>query len=852
VIKIALTGLYARKLRTILTSTAIVLGVAMVSGSYVLTDTISKAFDSIFTASYAQTDAVVTGKKLVDYSSGGNATVSDATVRRIRSLPDVVAAAGSIIDLSNGGDSTHARIVGKDGKPLDSNGNPAFGIGVDPSYPRFNPLTLVSGAWAHGPGQVVVDEETATAAGFRVGDAIRVSANGPIQTYRLTGIARFGDVSTLGGATFAVWDIPTARAALGSKGYTAVSVAAKSGVSDARLVRELRSVAPSTVVRTGDEQAKEDIQGISGFIRFIRYVLLGAGGLALLVGSFVIFNTLSITVAQRTRELGTLRTIGASKRQVRRIVMVEGLMLGLLASGLGIAAGIGLARGLSALLDALGVGLPSSSPVYAAHTFVTAIAAGVIVTMLASLVPARRATKVPPIAAVRDGLAPAARGRTGVVVGTVLLVAGVGLLTQALVIGDISKPRSLISLLVGTVLAIAGVAGVASRLVRGLVTIVGSPARRFGGVAGGLASRNATRTPARTASTAAALMIGITLVSFVAVLGKGVHDSFTNAVRDQFAADVVITSTDGWTPFTTKVDSPLRSVRGVTAVSSIRTDEALVDTAQATVSGVDAATLDGMFRFAWKDGSSDATLASLRRDGVIVKQSFGKGHHLGLGDRFTLTTPTGKRVRLTVRGVYQPPRFAEVTGGIVVSQSTFDRTFDRPQNAYTLVRGTASVAQLQRALQAYPDAKVQTRDAFVKSQSSFVGQISNILYVLLALSIVVSIFGLINTLALSMFERTRELGMLRAVGLSRRQTRRMVRHESIITALIGAGLGLPIGTLLAAGVVHALGKYGVQFSLPVWSLVRFTLLAVSCGTLAAIMPARRAARLNVLQALQYE
>jgi putative ABC transport system permease protein len=310
VIRIALTGLWARKLRTLLTSTAVVLGVAMVSGSFVLTDTISKAFDSIFTSSYAHTDAVVTGKKLVATSSGGNAPVSERTLEKIRALPDVAAASGSLIDLN--GDSTTARVVGKDGKPVDSNGNPAFGIGVDPAYPRFNPLRLVAGSWARGSSQVVLDEDTARRAGARIGDRVGVSADGPTRRYRVTGLARFGDVESLGGATFAVWDVPTARVALGTTGYTSISVAAAKGVSDARLLRELRFVAPSAVVRSGTEQAKEDLKGITGFIMFIRWVLVGAGGLALLVGSFVIFNTLAITVAQRTRELGTLRTLGAS------------------------------------------------------------------------------------------------------------------------------------------------------------------------------------------------------------------------------------------------------------------------------------------------------------------------------------------------------------------------------------------------------------------------------------------------------------------------------------------------------------------------------------------------------------
>jgi putative ABC transport system permease protein len=849
--RVAIKGLLGRKVRAFLTALAIVLGVAMVSGSFVLTDTISKAFTSIFTSAYDHTDAVVSGKKLVDYSSSGNATVSSQLLAKIRKEPDVAAAAGAIADLN--GDSTKAKLIGKDGKAIDHGGAPTFGFGVDTTQPRFNPLKLEQGRWAAGPGEVVIDPDTARSEHFAVGDRIGVAANGPEKTFRIVGIAKYGDVESLGGATFAVFTVPTAQKLLHLDGYTAISVAAKKGVSQDQLVRELRTIVPGTAqVKSADEQAAADKKGISGFLTFIRGFLLGFGGIALFVGAFVIFNTLSITVAQRTRELATMRTLGATRRQVLRSVIVESAVLGLFASLLGLATGFGLAKGLSALFGTLGLSLPTAATVYAPRTFVVSLLLGVLVTVLSGIVPAVRATRVPPIAAARGGVPEKVRGLKATVAGVVLLVLAGLLLAYAVTGNRLGSSSSLLALAVSALALISGTAAVASRVVTALAAVVGWPSRRFGGTPGTLASENAVRNPQRTASTAAALMIGLALVSFVAVLGNGVHNSMDNAIKGQFPAPWIVTSKNGWSGFPIAAGDAAAKAPGVTRASSIRADRGLIGRTQVNVDGVDPATIGGLYHFEWKRGSSDATLRQLEGDGAIVKESFAKKNHLSLGDRFVLLSPSGDPVSLQVVGFYQPPRIAELLGGVIVSQTAFDATFPRAQNGFTLLDGSPTKAGVAKALEAFPDTKVQTNAEFVKNETSFMSSLLNLLYVLLALSVVISLVGMINTLVLSVWERTREIGMLRAVGMSRRQARRMVRHESVITALIGTGLGLPVGVLLAAAVSHALARFGVTFTVSVPSLVAFTAVAIAAGLVAAIAPARRASRLNVLSALQYE
>ena len=399
--RVAIRGLLARKLRSTLTAIAIVLGVAMVSGTLVLTDTIDKAFDTIFSSSYEQTDAVVSGKKLVEWSQTGKAQVSPEVLATVRALPEVEAAAGTILDLS--GDANQAKILDKNGKAIQGN-NPTFGLGIDPADERFNPFKLVEGDWATGPRQVVVDLNTADEQGFKVGDTVKVAGDGPVRAFTLTGIARFGDVNSLGGATIALFDVETARSVLRKTGFDAVAVAARDGVAQEKLIDSIQRALPATAeVRTGAEQAAEDGEGVGEFVTFIRYFLLAFGGIALFVGAFVIFNTLSITVAQRTKELATLRTLGASRRQVLRSVVLEGLVLGVVASAIGLGLGVLLAKGLTALFRAVDLEMPQAAMVFQTRTAVVAMLTGTLVTLVASVWPAVRATRIAPISAVREG-----------------------------------------------------------------------------------------------------------------------------------------------------------------------------------------------------------------------------------------------------------------------------------------------------------------------------------------------------------------------------------------------------------------------------------------------------------------
>jgi putative ABC transport system permease protein len=852
--RVTLRGLLSRKLRASLTAVAVVLGVAMVSGTLVLTDTIEKAFDSIFSSSYEQTDAVVSGKKLVEWSQTGKATVSPAVLERIRALPEVESAAGTILDLS--GDANQAKILDRDGEAIQGN-NPTFGLGVRPEDERFNPFRLVEGDWASGPNEVVVDLNTADEQGFRVGESVRVAGEGPVRSYTLVGIARFGDVDSLGGATIALFDLPTAQRVLAKSGFDAVAVAARDGVDDAALVKAIEDVVPSsTVVRTGAEQAEEDGEGVGEFVTFIRYFLLAFGGIALFVGAFVIFNTLSITVAQRTKELATLRTLGASRRQVLRSVVLEGTVLGVVASAIGLGLGVLLARGLTALFGALDLEMPQADSVFRTRTAVVAMLTGTLVTLFASVWPAVRATRIDPISAVREGgLVVKKPSRKTLVFGLVVTALSATALVYGLLGSGVGAGARIAGIALGALGLFVGIAAIAPRLVRPLARVVGLPGARLGGTAGRLAQENAMRNPGRTASTAAALMIGLTLVSFVAVFGKALLASDESALRKQLGTSHVITSQSGWDTVPLAAGRAAASAPGVTFSSSIRGDRAqVVGNGEVDVSGVDPATIARAYNFEWLEGSS-AALASLARGGAIVREGFElppDGRTAHVGDRVTFLTPAGKRVQTVVRGVYaKHGDLDQLLGGVVLSQATFDASFPRPGDSLTLVQAD-STAALDRALAAFPDAKLQTGEEFIDSRTAWLNDVMSLFYVLLALSVIVSLFGMVNTLVLAVFERTREVGMLRAVGMTRRQVRRMIRHEAVTTALIGAALGIPLGVALGALVTQSMSEYGVSFALPVGPLVAFTIVAVVAGVLAAIVPARRASRLNVLEALQYE
>jgi putative ABC transport system permease protein len=859
VIRVALRGLLGRKLRASLTALAIILGVAMMSGTYVLTDTIDKAFATIFDESYAGTDVVVSGRGAEISFQGLEAEappVEESLVEEVRALPNVEAASGSVAD------ETNTKIIGSDGKAINTQGAPSLGFGIEtgPEVDRFNPLNLVEGTWADGDGEVVIDAGTADREGYEVGDTIQISTLQPKQAFEVTGIAKFGDVNSLGTATFAIFDLPTAQQLLDREGQVdTISVAGLEGTTPQQLIDEIQPILPAEAqVRSAEAEAQEDKDEISEFTNFIQYFLLAFAGIALFVGAFVIFNTLSITVAQRTREFATMRTVGASRRQILWSVIVEALTIGIVASIIGLFAGFGLAIGLNELFKALELDLPTADTVFATRTIVVSLLVGTIITLAAGLFPAIRATRVPPIAAVREGftLPPGRFHRFTPYIALGVLVLALFLLGYSMFRDNLDTATRLLAIAGGVLLLFVGVAMISSRLVRPLAYLVGWPARAMGGSSGKLASGNSTRNPGRTAATAAALMIGIALVTFVAVLANGMKASNRDAIEEQVSADYVVTAQDGFTPFAAGAGDEVADSQQAEVVANVRSDLGKVSDASTYVTGIDPSTILETYNFDWKEGD-DSVARNLGPNDAIVDANFAEDNGIEVGDTISVLTPSGQTLEQRVRGIYEPPPFYPLLGGVSVTIERFDSVYERPTNQFTFVNvqgdpTDATTQSLEAAVAGFPDAKVQTREAWIDQQDEDFNQFLTMLYVLLALSVIVSIFGMVNTLVLSVFERTRELGMLRAVGMTRRQARSMVRHESVITALIGAALGLPLGVFLAALVTRALQEFDVRFSIPWSQLVFFAVVAVIVGIIAAIMPARRAAKLNVLRALQYE
>ena len=850
-LRVALRNLVSRKLRTALTALAVVLGVAMISGTYVLTDSITQAFDSIFTSVYVGTDATVTGKAAFDL--GGDSSTAapafpESVLVRVRDLPDVKDAVGGV--------AGQAQLIGSSGKVIQFGGAPNLGFSVDPSRPEFESLKLSHGRWP-GIDEVVIDESTAKKKHLSVGDTIGVQAEGSKQTMKISGIVKFGAVSSIGGATLAGFDLPTAQRLFQKPGkLDQIRVSAKPGVSPEQLAGAIRKVLPpDTQVRTGSAQAKKDAEATNQFLSFLQKFLLAFGGIALFVGSFVIANSLSITIAQRTREYATLRTLGASRRQVLRSIIVESLALGIGASIVGLFLGLLLARGLFRLFDAVGFTLPNSGLVFYTRTVVVSLLVGIVVTLVASLRPALRATRVPPIAAVREGaeLPPGRFARFRTPGSALLTAAGFAALVYGLFGPGLGTTGILVWMGAGTLLIFFGVALLSARFVPALAGAVGWPSARLAGAAGALARDNAQRNPQRTASTAAALMIGLALVTLVAMLASGIVKSFEGAVNDLFTGDYAITAENNFSPIPVAAANAAANAPGVVAVGNVRAGEALAFGKRVQITAVNPGASQ-VIEMDWKRGSQDV-LRTLGAKGAFVADGYADDHHLSIGDAIPLTTARGTRLRLRLRGIFEPPSGGSPFGAITISVATFDRNYDQPQNLYSFVRTRggetdANQRALERALASFPNAKVQTRGEFIDNQISGLSSVLNVLYVLLALSIVVSVFGIVNTLVLSVFERTREIGMLRAIGMTRRQVRRMIRQESVIVALIGAVIGIALGIVLGALLISRVDF--IVFSLPLRSLAVFAVASVVVGVVAAILPARRAAKLNPLEALSYE
>jgi len=557
------------------------------------------------------------------------------------------------------------------------------------------------------------------------------------------------------------------------------------------------------------------------------------------------------------REFATLRTLGASRRQVLWSVVIEAFVIGLVGSVIGLFLGLGLAKLLNALFVAVGIDLPHGTTVFATRTVIVSLLVGTLVTLFASIRPARRATRVPPIAAVREGsvLPPSRWAKYGTVTSlTVLVLAIVMVSLGALGSGIATGPRLLL-LGIGVLLLFFGVSMNASKVVRPLAAVLGAPARTIGGAPGILARDNATRNPARTASTASALMIGLALVTFVAIFGQGIRSSFEDAVNELFVGDYALTSTNTFTPIEAAAGQALVGKPGIEDVSAIRAGSARYLGSNNDLTAVQP-NLNKTLFMKWTQGSN-AVPGELGNDGFFASKNYVEDHHLSLGSPVTLQFPSGKKTTVKLKGVWDEPKGGSPFAHITISTTLFDKFTPRPQDEMVLANTPggvtdANTAHLENAVKGFADAKVQTRDEFKSNFEAPINKLLNLLYALLALAVIVSLVGIINTLVLTVFERTREIGMLRAVGMTRRQVRMMIRYESIVTALMGAALGMVVGIFLAALVTHALSSSGIVFAVPWIEIVYFVLAAILVGILAAVIPARRAARLNVLQALQYE
>ena len=847
--RLALKSLWARKARALATTFAVVVGVAFVAGSYVLTDTIFAAFDEIFGESLKGTSVVITAENPVKQENGEIPTVSASLLPRVQRTPGVRLAAGAIFTPGGFFDAEGNKIGNKFAPKFISSGLPD----------GLESLTYVEGHQPRGPTEASLDKAAAETSGLELGESIRLIGQGAARSFDLVGFTRLGGAS-FGGASIAQVTLPVAQRLTHKVGrFDQISVAARKGVAASALKNRIaREMPPGVRVETAQENADRGSEEIRENLTFLRIFLLVFAFIAILVGSFLIFNTFSITVAQRISEFGLLRTLGASRRQILVDVVAEALAVGLIGAVLGIGGGFLIAMLLNALLEAFEVDLPTTSLVMESRTVVVSLLVGVVVTVLAALVPAIRSTRVPPLAALRAVAPEPSRRRRllGAVVSLLIGVAGLAMILIGL-FGSAAAGTSAGLIGGGAVAMVFAVSLFSPRLVGPLATVAGWPLERLRRLLGRLARENAQRNPSRTAVTAAALMIGLTVVAFVTVFAAGLKSSVAQVVDENFAGGLVIQNSDGFSPIPAGAARAARKVPGVSAVATIRAEQAkLLPNGAGVRVSAPSRDVEKTVQIEWKQGGP----ASLRRLGpgqAIVSDGFASDYGLEVGDRFRLLSQTRRRPIFQVAGVFSSK--LGVFGSVAIAQVAMAREFGQTQDTIDFVQVApgADQAEVQAILAkgveaAFPVAEVLNQQELKESREEQVDQLVNLVYALLLLAIVVSLFGIANTLALSIHERRRELGMLRAIGMSRRQVRTMIRYEAVITALIGAILGMALGLVFAALIAQPLKDEGFTLSYPVGQLIGLLIFAALIGVLAAIAPARRASRLNVLESLQYE
>ena len=831
---IALTfkELAAHKLRLLTTAFAIMLGVAFMSGTFILTDTIGATFDSVLADVDAGVDAYVRTPTDIDAGYGQGP-------RLAASIADTVAAVDGVDQVAlriNG----YARIVGPDGAPIgDITNNPAMGtnwVTVD----ELNPWVISTGRPPSSDNEIVIDQSSADASGYQPGDVTTVLTKTSPRQFTISGIAKFGDLDSPAGASFVLFTDATAAVLMASPSEaSAIAVTADDGVSQVALVGAITAAVGSDVEAiTGATLIAENQATLAANFADFRVILLIFALVAMFVGAFIINNTFSITVAQRTRDMALLRAIGASGRQVKRSVLVEASIIGIVASAAGLLAGIAVAAGLGKLMSQFGIDLPEGPTVLSPAALVLSFGVGVTITTLSAWLPARRAAKVAPIDAMRSVSVDDSAGSTRrTMLGASVLAAGVGAILAGLAVEEIALVG------VGAVGAFAAVGILGPVLARPAARLLGQPLR-LRGISGEIATRNAMRSPKRTARTAASLMIGVALVGFISVFGASSKTSLAGSLDEEFLGTHII-SDGGWdntTGLSPELADRLRVQTGVDEVSQARIARAVVDgTPTDAFFAFDATTIDSIFRL----GSIDGDLDALGADGIAVSAAEARDQGWRIGSRVPVTF-IGSETTFVVEAIYTSGSDWVGTSFVDLDAFTANGLDDLDFRIYVSGDSTA----IATVAADDPSAVVQDRAAFLDSKNGQVDNMLGLFYVLLALAVFIALLGIANTLALSIGERTRELGLMRAVGMTRAQTRSMVRWEAAIIAVFGSTLGLAIGTFFGWAVVRALADHGVDtLTVPITSLTIVTMIAATAGAAAAILPARRAARIDVLTAL---
>ncbi|MFJ9955658.1 ABC transporter permease [Streptomyces avermitilis] len=838
----ALRTVLAHKARLVMTVLAVMLGVAFVSGTLVFTNTISDAYQKSPAKGFDQIDVAIQAESRQD--EGDTIAERPKLTQALLDKAAEVPGAGSAIGVVNG----FTAIADQDGKLVgngfQSQGGNYWGT-KDPRYP------LTVGHAPRGKNEIALDARTAERAGYKVGDTVRLSVDGPVLTPKVTGIFTTDDGNVAAGGSLALFDTATAQQLFHKAGeYDEIDVKAASGTSQIALRNALDEVVPKDVASTttgkqlADDQATQIASAMSG----MKTGLLVFAGIALFVGTFIIANTFTMLVAQRTKELALLRAVGASRRQVTRSVLIEAFVVGAVAAVTGLAAGIGIGAGMRSLMGTLGATVPDGPLVISPGTVATALLVGILITMLAAWLPGRRAAKIPPVAAMSSVHAKATTKSLVLrnTLGALFSAAGIAVVLYATTLdgSDGQAPMGL-----GAVLLIIGVFILTPLLSRPLIAAA-APVLRIFGVSGKLARQNSVRNPRRTAATASALMIGLTLITGMTVMAGSLQTSIDKMASSAIKADYVVSMANG-NYLSTDVDKKLSATDGVTATSPLRNAPSRIDGETEYLTGVNGRSINDLTDLTVQDGAFKVGGTQ-----VVVDDETAASHHWTAGSRFTASFEDGKKQRLTVTGVYQS---TEMMRGIMLDNATLTPHLTDPSDMQVMVKTSAGASgpvkdRLEKALGDNPAIKVQDKKDISNDIAQMFTLMLNMLYGLLAMAVIVAVLGVINTLAMSVFERSQEIGMLRAIGLDRKGIKRMVRLESLVISLFGGVLGIGLGVFFgwAAGELLGTKMATYELVLPWGRMALFLLLAAAVGVLAALWPARRAARLNMLTAIKSE